>query len=398
MPPRSLVVAFDTPESFQQEYDSNLSNGGVFVRTEDEFALREAVSVTLDLAFAGESLTLDAEIVHVVPAAVAGLGSAAGVAVQFAMPIAQLRERLSTVVTEALMAGTVDEESGVRSAPRKSARVTVTLEADGESWVGQTRNLSQTGALVSAEGREIAVGTKVRVHLEHPSSGHRMAVPGEVVRQVVTGGEVSALGVCFAPDVDERESLESFIEELQGVEHTRRLGGISGPLEDLGPPNLLQMFATSAPKGTLILRNEQEEGVIVFEGGLLRLARIGSATGMKALVRLLGWSEGTFEFQTHFDETDIHEPPFPLEAAMLDAVRQIDENARMDPQRFPLHAKLRVADADVVADSKVEEAVLDLAQAGFTVQRVLEVVPESDPEVFRALASLVDGGFLAIEA
>ena len=47
--------------------------------------------------------------------------------------------------------------------------------------------------------------------------------------------------------------------------------------------------------------------------------------------------------------------------------------------------------------SKVEAAVLDLATAGFTVQRALEVIPEPDPEIFRALQALVEAKLLALE-
>jgi hypothetical protein len=46
--------------------------------------------------------------------------------------------------------------------------------------------------------------------------------------------------------------------------------------------------------------------------------------------------------------------------------------------------------------TKVEEALLDLASAGFTVQRALEVIPEPDAEIFRALRSLVDGEMLEL--
>jgi len=38
---------------------------------------------------------------------------------------------------------------------------------------------------------------------------------------------------------------------------------------------------------------------------------------------------------------------------------------------------------------------VDLARAGFTVQRMVDVIPEPDPEIYRALGSLLDGGVLA---
>ena len=47
--------------------------------------------------------------------------------------------------------------------------------------------------------------------------------------------------------------------------------------------------------------------------------------------------------------------------------------------------------------SKVEEAVLDLARAGFTVQRIVDVVPEADPQILHALASLADRGIVSFD-
>ena len=44
-----------------------------------------------------------------------------------------------------------------------------------------------------------------------------------------------------------------------------------------------------------------------------------------------------------------------------------------------------------------EAAVLDLSEVGFTVERVLDVIPEPDGEIFRALANLSDAGLIVID-
>ena len=178
--------------------------------------------------------------------------------------------------------------------------------------------------------------------------------------------------------------MERFIEALQGVEHTRRLGGISGPIEELGPMSLLQMFTATAPRGTLVLRCDQEEGLICFDGGLLRLARLGSATGMKALVRMLSWKDGVFEFNARVDEAPGSEAPFPLEAAA--ASTRCATSTRAPPSRRvaspcrPLSPATRGATRapSTASSARWSRRVLDLAAAGFTVQRALEVIPEPD--------------------
>jgi hypothetical protein len=225
-----------------------------------------------------------------------------------------------------------------------------------------------------------------------------MGVDARVVREVESDGELSAVAVDFEPPEAERERLEDFVAEIQSVEHTRRLGGIVGAIEALGPQSLVQMFATSAREGTLYLRCGQEEGLIGFQAGLLRFARLDSSSGMKALVRMLSWREGSFEFHSRLEDVGTSEPPLPLEAAVLDAVRQIDEGGRIDRARFPLQAVTKAGLADPTGQdlSKVEAAVLDLARVGFTVARILDVIPEPDLEIFRALENLADAQLVVI--
>lgn len=399
---RRLSVGFETPEAFQREFDSNLSNGGAFVHTDESFELRETLEVELCFDYSGHAVVLAAEIVHIVTPELAQATGGPGVAVQFQLPVGELRERLGELATAPSVSATGHADAGQRSAQRKPVRIAAHIQGDREVVSGETRNLSLTGVLVGVGGYSLPLGEQVSVQLEHPTTGEQRMIPGEVVRQVETNGEISAVAVEFTPEPENEEETRRFVEELQSAEHARRLGGISGPIEELGPQSLLQMFATSSPTGTLVLRRDQEEGIICFEGGLLRLAQLGSTTGMKALVRMLSWREGIFEFQGRLDDREFKDAPFPLEAALFDAVRQIDEGTTVDQRQFPLHARLvPCPDGDVDAygaPSKVEAAVLDLAAAGFTVQRALEVIPEPDPEIFRALQSLTEGLLLTLES
>jgi len=144
-----------------------------------------------------------------------------------------------------------------------------------------------------------------------------------------------------------------------------------------------------------------DEGIVGFEGGLLRYARIGSASGMKALARMLTWREGSFDFHAHLDSVHVAEAPLPLEEAIREAVGHVEEGAQIDVNRYPAGARVRVAGgADAAgsgARSKVEEAVLDLARAGFEVRRIVEVIPEPEVDIYRALEALADSGAIRIE-
>jgi hypothetical protein len=119
--------------------------------------------------------------------------------------------------------------------------------------------------------------------------------------------------------------------------------------------------------------------VICFEGGVLRVARIGPLTGIKALIRMLCWDEGTFEFHTSRRGAGRRRRAAAAPGGAARAARNIDESRRIDAARFRSRRGWSRATSEgqfTGALSKVEEALLDVAQAGFTVQRALEVIPE----------------------
>ena len=395
-----LEIEYGSARDFAHDYRANLSSGGVFVASQRNFALRDFVVVRLRLPWCNRVIDLEGEVVHIVPAEMAGVGGRPGVAVQFREPPAGIRGRLGPLCTEQTPPAPPPAPDESRRQPRKAVRVDLHLEGPRGAIRGRTRNLSHSGVLVDVQEGSAAIGERVRATLKNPANGDECAIDGNVVRVAQNAGRISSLAVQFDADAARRSAVAKFIEALQDTEHTRRLGAISGPIGELGTQSVVQMFATTAQRGTIYLRHAEDEGVICFESGVLRVARIGPLTGKKALVRMLGWKDGTFEFHAAVDESGGGDAPLPFQAAVLDAVRSIDESRRVDGAAFPLQARLvacHVSEGQFTgALSKLEEALLDVAQAGFTVQRALEVIPEPDSEVFRALRSLIDAGMLEL--
>jgi Tfp pilus assembly protein PilZ len=399
---RRLRIRFGDAAAFEREYRANLVNGGVFVATEEAFELREPIAVELVLAYAGgRSLRLEGEVVHQVPAALAGAGAIPGVAVQLLGGSAELRQRLAPLAEAGGVRAPAPRGPDRRQSERILARVAARIEGGEGAASGHTRNLSQNGTLVSVAEPGIAVGERVSLTLVHPTTGEALGVEGLVTREVGGAGGVAALAVQFDPPEERRAEVAGFLEDLSAAERARRLGGIAGEIAELGVQSLVSMLAGSARAGTLSLRRAEgeAEGLIGFEGGLLRYARLDAASGMKALVRLLAWEQGRFEFHARLDPVEGREPPLPLEAALLEALRMLDELRLVDPARFPAAARPRLAGPapDPPAGNKLEQAVLDLAAAGASVGRMLEVIPEPDPEIYRALARLCDEGRLVVD-
>ncbi|MCZ6464280.1 MAG: PilZ domain-containing protein [Proteobacteria bacterium] len=450
--PRQLRIEYATEEAFREEYASNIANGGIFVSTKTPFCVRDPVRVEITLGYCGESIALDGEVVHCVPLELAETGATPGVAVQFRMPAREIRERLEP------LAGPLEEtneriaQSGRRRAPRAAARVMATVKTGEREVEVRTRNLSSTGVLVSVDGDAIPVGQVVKLSIANPTSGEEMEIEGRVMRHLETEeGEVAAVGIQFqAPEARQAE-VNRFVSDVKAAEHSRRLGGISGAISEIGIENLLQMFGTCATQGTLIVNNGPSEGFIAFEQGQLRKAQVGSDCGIPALAVMLSWKEGSFEFQARVDVTEFAEAPLPLEGAILDAMRQADGGSRADdgaaaedadadpvaleldaleeelievdddllahdllsdepnttevlfdlPETFPAEACLGIetdAGESVRHElNKTEQAVLDLAQVGMSVGKVLEVIPEPPEALQAVIRSLVERGLLAVD-
>jgi hypothetical protein len=64
---------------------------------------------------------------------------------------------------------------------------------------------------------------------------------------------------------------------------------------------LLGMFGSCAPEGTLTLMRGSEEGYVTIDHGLL-CAQLGDLQGRDALLAMLAWREGSFEFEALLED------------------------------------------------------------------------------------------------
>ena len=222
---RTLRISFDSQEEFRREYESNLFNGGVFIPSDEAFALRESVRVEVQLSYAHRAIGLEAEVVHIVTPELAQVGGAPGVAVHFKGNVGEVRATLERLAGESLDAPAPPPaprpEASDRTAERTPVRVAARIQDGDDVLDVRTRNLSKTGVLVGVQDRAVAVGETIELTLRNPTTEEEMAVPGRVMREVETEGEVSALGIQFSPDESEREEVEQFISEVQRAELPR---------------------------------------------------------------------------------------------------------------------------------------------------------------------------------
>jgi len=387
-----LRVSYSTREELRQHFDSQIALGGLFIPTVTNLSFRDDVRVVFDLRFCDDRVELDAEVVSVIEPELAAKGSEPGVAIQFRDPPEKIHETLAQYIG-------VPKGPDRRRAPRRVVRVPILLRTpDGLSVSGRTRDLSHSGVLASIDGPPVRVGRPVEVTLEHPTFDERLIAPGRVVRHLEVEGTVTAVACSIdLPATKEREGLQ-FIDDVQASEHARRLRGVTGAIGELGIVNVIQVFGGCTRSGTLTVLRGYEEGRIVFEGGLLREARLGPVAGLKALSRIVAWREGSFEFQARVESGFGAAQPCALDAALLEATRQQDELARLASARWAQGTRFEVdrekLDAERSSLSKLEDASIELALSGMSLRALLDVIPEPDLEIHAALDTLADLGLI----
>ncbi len=428
MSPEVLQIRFASPEALRSEFEKNIANRGIFIACERPLEVRQPVVVQLLLDYADPdepALCLDGEVVHVVPPELAASGATPGIAVQLDASAADLKARLAEFLVEAKRAHAsavrTSQPPERRRAGRGAVRVPVrVLPATRPPFEATSRDLSATGILLSMREDALPIGEPVRVHLWHPQGEPTIELDGAVVRQIPNRqGRIVAVAVAFDRHQAAAPRAVEVIDALRHAGHRNRLGGISGTLADLGLANLLQMFGSSAPQGTLVVERAGEQGWVAFADGQLLAAELGPLVGKDALVTMLAWGEGRFEFEASADSRLVEQAERqPLTAVVLDAVCALDERRREQPPETDARAGSAVAlggDEGTVLEivpgtvfrvdaeqetlarpslDKIAEAVLDLSRAGMNVARMIEVIPDP-PEVVRAAVdALVELGVL----
>jgi hypothetical protein len=132
---------------------------------------------------------------------------------------------------------------------------------------------------------------------------------------------------------------------------------ITGKLQEMSLPTLIQMICTEQRKAALVVRHERlEEGVLFFEGGEIVHARVGSLVGADAVYQLLQWQNGAFHLgdQVRIPRRTVNQPWRYL---VLEGMKKLDEE-NVGAARLQQNAPL--TPQQIAADEELEMAVINL--------------------------------------
>ena len=174
---------------------------------------------------------------------------------------------------------------------------------------------------------------------------------------------------------------------------------MSGRIEDVPVPDLLQLFQTSKRSGVLVIKGEQT-GRIYLRDGRVYYAIIGDDHDLgpqKAFNRMVAWEQGVFELTPPTHEEFMIELDESTEGLLMEALRQLDELRRIQAELPPLSAQLALETPLAAPLRDLEPEQLDTLQLVInfqTLQDILDQADGTDLETSQQLLKLVRKGYV----
>jgi pSer/pThr/pTyr-binding forkhead associated (FHA) protein len=261
---------------------------------------------------------------------------------------------------------------------RKHARIALTDGVINIEDLGSTNGTFVNGEKVERgtlhEGDRVLIGTNILKVIATADGDQKLDLKS------VQAGRVTA-----------RQRMSRAVEEAPRM---------SGSLEEIPLPDLLQLFGTSRKNGVLVLRTDSREGRIYLAEGKVRFANIegfDSVRSLKAVYRMLEWHKGVFAL----DPPDTREFENPVDASaqeiLMEGFRQQDEYNQLRGRLPALELRLGLK---MPLEPKLQElspTELDLLQAAInapSVEAVFDGAAGTDLEAAQALLALLQRGYL----
>jgi len=186
------------------------------------------------------------------------------------------------------------------------------------------------------------------------------------------------------------------IRKTQESMLTKESAGLSGSTSEMALPDLLQMFGLNQKTGVLkISRVGYPSGAISLRTGKIISARLGSMSGGKALFRLLGWQDASFEVAPLMDPGGKSDIDISVEEALMEGMRQMDELKELD-NKYNLYGK-KLAVKDQSSASELGPGGQQLLQAikeNNDFNTIMNSLPWTDLEIYKTAVRLMESGAL----
>ena len=288
------------------------------------------------------------------------------------------------------------------------------IRPDKEIVVGRASDLdmvlvedmvSRKHARIVAGGGEIHIqdlgstnGTFVngeKVKTAKLKEGDRILIGTSIIRLVVASDQTAAIS-----DETARQRLEQTGQKRQMSGSTGK--PMSGSIDEIPLPDLLQLLSTSRKSGVLTVRSEDGTGRIYLRKGQIYYATINESYDLsprKVAFRILTWTSGTFELGPADEKSVLEEIQESTEALLMEGMRQLDEYQRISPDLPGRNQTLVIPQPLQPPLRDLKPAELDVWQSAINygkLRAVLDRSAQTDFEAGELLISLIKRNYLAV--
>ena len=174
---------------------------------------------------------------------------------------------------------------------------------------------------------------------------------------------------------------------------------MSGAIEEIPLPDLLQLLGTSKKSGVLVITSDDDVGKIIMHRGIVTFAEIndGDVPPLKAAIRILAWSRGTFDFDPPEERTLPVTINLSVQELLMEGLRQIDELNAVRHKLPDLDTRLILPQPLDPPLRKLSPTELDVFQLAWNFGHLALVLNKSqatDLETTQAIIKLLAGGYL----
>lgn len=268
---------------------------------------------------------------------------------------------------------------------RRHARIAI---ADEQIWIedlGSTNGTFVNGEKIKRarlkEGDRVLIGTSIL----------------KVIASEVAQGEP----VSQSQPPQPRANLENI---ATANERRTQARSMSGSIEEVPLPDLMQLFGTSKKNGVLVIRTDDDTGRIYMRKGNVYYASINESADVspvKSLYRMLGWAKGEFDLEPA-DETEFpNQVDLSVQEILMEGMRQMDEFGEIRHKLPEMESRVLIPQplTKKLRELKPEELdVFQLALDSPPLRVVFDRSEKPDLETGQALVSLFKQGYFETES
>jgi hypothetical protein len=288
------------------------------------------------------------------------------------------------------------------------------LAGDKQIVIGRSSELDMVLVedMVSRKHAKIMIASGT-ITIEDLGSTNGTFVNGEKVKQArLKEGDRILIGTSIlklihqgadSPELDAK-AAKARLEEAAAAQAARstKTSSMTGKIEEIPLPDLLQLFHTSKKNGVLVI-SSQAEGRIYLRQGRVYYAVIGDNHNLgpqKSFNRIITWEHGDFELRQPDNQEFMVELDSSTEALLMDALRQLDEFKRIQPQLPELVTPMRLAQPLTASLKELTPELLDVLQLVLnhkTLSGVLDHADQDDVMTAESVLQLLKREYIQAE-